>query len=63
MAGPHTLAETERTTTFDSIKAYQRKVYYDGRWAPRYALRPLTKYERRGLAAGRTIRDLAFRRA
>ncbi len=32
------------------------------RWAPRYELRPQTKYERRGVAAGRTIRDLAFRR-
>ncbi len=31
-------------------------------WAPRYELRPLTKYERRGLAAGRTIHDLAYRR-
>lgn len=34
---------------------------HDG-WAPRYELRPVTKYERRGLEAGRTIRDLAFRR-
>jgi tRNA (guanine-N7-)-methyltransferase len=35
---------------------------HDG-WAPRYELRPLTKYERRGIEAGRTIRDLACRRA
>lgn len=35
---------------------------FDG-WAPRYELRPVTKYERRGLEAGRTIRDLAFARA
>lgn len=34
---------------------------HDG-WAPRYATRPLTKYEQRGLAAGRTIRDLTYRR-
>lgn len=30
------LAEHERKTTFDSIKAYQRKFYYDGQWVPRY---------------------------
>jgi len=34
---------------------------HDG-WAPRWAARPVTKYEARGLAAGRTIRDLTFRR-
>jgi tRNA (guanine-N7-)-methyltransferase len=34
---------------------------HDG-WAPRYALRPLTKYEQRGLDAGRTIHDLAYGR-
>ena len=34
---------------------------HDG-WAPRFGLRPLTKYERRGLDAGRTVRDLAFGR-
>ena len=34
---------------------------HDG-WAPRYDLRPETKYERRGIEAGRTIHDLAFRR-
>ena len=28
--------EGERRTTFDSIKAYQRRVYYDGDWQPRY---------------------------
>jgi tRNA (guanine-N7-)-methyltransferase len=35
---------------------------HDG-WAPRFDLRPQTKYERRGLDAGRTIHDLAYRRA
>jgi tRNA (guanine-N7-)-methyltransferase len=30
--------------------------------APRWEERPLTRYEERGLAAGRTITDLAFRR-
>lgn len=32
-----------------------------GGWAPRYPLRPVTKYEERGLAAGRPIRDLTYR--
>ena len=31
-----TMAEGERKTTFDSIKAYQLKFYYDDQWAPRY---------------------------
>lgn len=31
-------------------------------WAPRLDLRPVTKYERKGLAAGRTIRDLTYRK-
>lgn len=31
-------------------------------WAPRPASRPLTKYEQRGLAAGRTIHDLEYER-
>ena len=34
---------------------------YDG-WAPRFELRPLTKYEKRGIDAGRAIHDLAFGR-
>ena len=33
--------------------------WHDG-WAPRFELRPLTKYEKRGIDAGRTIHDLAF---
>lgn len=33
---------------------------HDG-WAPRFAERPVTKYEDRGLAAGRTVRDLEYR--
>lgn len=32
-------------------------------WAPRLATRPVTKYERKGLEAGRTIFDLTYRRA
>lgn len=35
---------------------------HDG-WAPRFADRPVTKYEARGLAAGRAVRDLTYRRA
>ncbi len=31
-------------------------------WAPRFEERPLTKYETRGLAAGRTVYDLCYRR-
>lgn len=31
-------------------------------WAPRFIERPLTRFERKGLEAGRTIRDLVYRR-
>ena len=31
-------------------------------WAPRWAARPVTKYEARGADAGRAIRDLTYRR-
>jgi len=34
-----------------------------GGWAPRLAERPLTKYESRGLEAGRHVFDLTYRRA
>lgn len=56
-------------TDWDDYAAAMREVLdhhpllenvHDG-WAPRYPLRPVTKYEARGLAAGRTIRDLAYR--
>lgn len=33
-----------------------------GGWAPRLAERPVTKYESKGIAAGRTIYDLTYRR-
>lgn len=33
-----------------------------GGWAPRWEERPVTKYEARGLAAGRAVFDLAYRR-
>ncbi|MFP5415829.1 MAG: tRNA (guanosine(46)-N7)-methyltransferase TrmB, partial [Actinomycetes bacterium] len=35
---------------------------HDG-WAPRFEERPLTKYEARGLAAGRGVHDLTYRRS
>lgn len=35
---------------------------HDG-WAPRLAERPVTKYEAKGLAAGRRVYDLTYRRA
>lgn len=31
-------------------------------WAPRFAERPMTKYEQRGLDAGRALHDLTYRR-
>lgn len=34
---------------------------HDG-WAPRWDARPVTKYEARGLAAGRSVHDLTYRR-
>lgn len=34
-----------------------------GGWSPRWADRPLTKYEQRGLDAGRVIRDLTYARS
>ncbi len=34
-----------------------------GGWAPRWAERPVTKYEARGLASGRAVFDLAYRPA
>ncbi len=38
-----------------------RQNEYDG-WAPRWDERPLTRFEQRGLAAGRRVFDLAYRR-
>ena len=34
----------------------------DGRWVPRPAARPVTKFERRGTRLGHTVRDLEFER-
>jgi len=35
---------------------------HPGGWAPRWEARPMTRFEKRGLAAGRHIFDLAYRR-
>jgi tRNA (guanine-N7-)-methyltransferase len=34
----------------------------EGGWAERFADRPLTRFEQRGIEAGRTVRDLHYRR-
>lgn len=36
---------------------------FEGAWAPRFDGRVMTAFERKGLAKGREIRDLAYRRA
>nr|WP_294691098.1 tRNA (guanosine(46)-N7)-methyltransferase TrmB [uncultured Friedmanniella sp.] len=35
---------------------------HPGGWAPRWADRPVTRFEQRGLDAGRTVHDLTYRR-
>jgi tRNA (guanine-N7-)-methyltransferase len=35
---------------------------HPGGWAPRWADRPVTRFEERGLAAGRPVHDLTYRR-
>jgi len=35
---------------------------FDGEWAPRFAGRTMTAFERKGIAKGREIRDLVYRR-
>ena len=35
---------------------------FDGEWAPRFEGRVMTAFERKGIAKGREIRDLAYRR-
>jgi tRNA (guanine-N7-)-methyltransferase len=44
----------------DAHPAYANE--HPGGWAPRWAARPHTRFERRGLDAGRHIFDLAYRR-
>lgn len=57
-------------TDWEDYALWQREVLdahpgfenlHDG-WAPRYEARPVTKYEAKGLAAGRTSFDLTYRR-
>ncbi|ALJ21223.1 tRNA (guanosine(46)-N7)-methyltransferase TrmB [Microbacterium sp. No. 7] len=36
---------------------------FEGEWAPRFEGRVMTAFERKGIAKGREIRDLAYRRA
>lgn len=44
---------------FDTAAGFARA--FDGDWAERFERRPVTKFERRGIAEGRPIRDLAYR--
>jgi len=45
----------------DVLDASPLTAMYDG-WAPRFDERPMTKYEARGIAAGRAVYDLCYRR-
>jgi len=45
--------------TLDAHPAFEN---LHGGWAPRWDERPVTKYEARGVAAGREIHDLTYRR-
>lgn len=44
------------------LDSHERFVNVHGGWAPRDEARPVTKYEAKGLAQGRTIHDLTYRR-
>lgn len=44
----------------DSSPAFERA--FSGEWAERFGGRPVTAFERKGERAGRSIRDLAYRR-
>ena len=46
----------------DLLDAHPRFANLHDGWAPRYEARPVTKYEAKGLDAGRTIFDLTYRR-
>jgi tRNA (guanine-N7-)-methyltransferase len=52
-------AETMRQV-LDAHPAFENE--HPGGWAPRWADRPVTRFEERGLEAGRTIFDLTYRR-
>lgn len=44
------------------LDAHPGLVNVHGGWGPRLAARPVTKYEKRGLAAGRRVFDLTYRK-
>ena len=46
----------------EELDGHRELVNVHGGWAPRLAERPVTKYEARGLAAGRAVYDLTYRR-
>lgn len=45
--------------TLDAAEGFERG--FEGDWAPRFDRRPITKFESRGIAEGRAIRDLEYR--
>ncbi len=47
----------------DTLQAHPSWVAQYPRWAPRPEDRPVTRFEQRGLDAGRAVRDLDYRRA
>lgn len=48
---------------FDTLQAHPSWLNAYPEWAPRPQDRPITRFEQRGLDAGRTVRDLCYRRA
>lgn len=46
----------------DAVPSLVNEYPGDGGWAPRPAWRPITKFEQRGLAAGRAVTELSYRR-
>lgn len=46
----------------DAAPGFENVHASEGGWAPRFDERPVTKYERRGIEAGRAIFDLTYRR-
>lgn len=51
---------TRMRSVLDGHAAFANE--HPGGWAPRLAARPMTRFESRGIAAGRRILDLTFRR-
>ena len=47
----------------EHLDQHPKLVNEHGGWAPRLVERPVTKYESKGLAAGRQVYDLTYRRA